>query len=106
MHKIISGDHSIAIYMGYEFNDSFCISKSGALAGKDVRQALYSSSPDWLIPVIEKIELEGHPAYIVGNNCTIYGKASKDHGWMIDQHGKDKMEAIWLAVVEYCNKFK
>ena len=62
----------------------------------------FHCSWDWLILAVEKIELQKHPVYISSNNCTIYQSAGKDRGWMIDEYGENKIQAVWLAVVEYC----
>ena len=70
-----------------------------------VESCIYHDSYN-IMQAVEKIESLGYPVYIVGNSCTIYEKVGKDHGWMIDKYGKTKIEAVWLAVVEYCKQFK
>jgi len=56
---------------------------------------------DDIMALVEKIEKDGHPVYIHGNNCTIYEKVGKDHGWMMDHYGKDKISATVEAVSTY-----
>lgn len=52
-----------------------------------------------LMEVVEKIESFKHPVYISGNNCTIYEKVGKDHGWMIDKYALNKIDAVYESVV-------
>lgn len=63
----------------------------------------FHSSWDWLMLVVEKIESLKHPVYISSNNCQIYEKTSwgENNGWHIDSYGKNKLEATYLAVVEF-----
>lgn len=62
---------------------------------------LYHSSWDWLIPVVEKIESLNHPVYINSNNCVIYEKVGRNHGWFIDNYADTKIEATWISCVEF-----
>lgn len=63
----------------------------------------FDSKWDWLMPVVEKIESLKHPVYISSNNCQIYEKISwgEHNGWNVDSYGKNKLEATYLAVVEF-----
>lgn len=51
----------------------------------------------WLMPVVEKIEEQGHTVLIEGNRCRI---TSVD-GSKIEQEGESKMEAVWQTIVEF-----
>ena len=62
---------------------------------------LFHSSWDWLMPVIEKIESLNHPVYINSNNCVIYEKVGRNHGWFIDNYADTKIEATWISCVEF-----
>ena len=62
---------------------------------------LYHSSWDWLMPVVEKIESLNHPVYINSNNCVIYEKVGRNHGWFIDNYADTKIEATWISCVEF-----
>jgi hypothetical protein len=53
-----------------------------------------------LMEVVEKIESFKHPVYISCNNCTIYEKGGKEHGWMVDKYALNKIDAVYEAVVE------
>jgi hypothetical protein len=52
-----------------------------------------------LMGVVEKIESFKHPVYISCNNCTIYEKGGKEHGWMVDKYALNKIDAVYEAVV-------
>jgi hypothetical protein len=41
------------------------------------------------------------PVYMSSNNCTIYEKTGKNHGWMIDIYEDTKITATWLACVRF-----
>lgn len=53
----------------------------------------FHSSWDWLMPVVEKIEKTGHMVNICEDRCSIDVE--------IDEFGTTKIEAVWLAVVEF-----
>lgn len=66
----------------------------------------FDSSWDWLMPVVEKIETLKKPVHIHSNGCTIYEyvRFSIDAGhWFTEKYGNSKLEATWLAVVEFIN---
>ena len=70
----------------------------------ELQQAIglkYHSSWDWLMPVVEKIESLNHPVYINSNNCVIYEKVGRNHGWFIDNYADTKIEATWISCVEF-----
>ena len=76
--------------------------KINGIVPKDYEYYLkYHESWNKLMPVVQKIEDLGHPTYISANNCILYGKPGRDHGWIIDKYGKNKIEAVWLAVISF-----
>lgn len=66
----------------------------------------YHSSWDWLMPVVEKIELDNSAVVINNNECMIvhYGKPDesieKDFSKTFTS-GNTKIETTWIAVVEF-----
>jgi hypothetical protein len=58
---------------------------------------------DWndAMRIVHKIESAGHPVWINSNNCTIYEKVGKNHGWMIDVYGTTKEDAVLKAISDY-----
>lgn len=56
---------------------------------------------NWLMPVVEKIEKEKHPVFISSNNCTIYERTGKNHGFIIDKYGISKINACWQAIIQF-----
>lgn len=66
----------------------------------------YHSSWDWLMPVVEKIELDNSAVVINNNECMIvhYGKPDesieKDFSKTFNS-GNTKIETTWIAVVAF-----
>jgi len=113
--EILENNDIIAKFMGgkYETNLPFEYIKTGwtntpANDNQQIAQShqfKYNFSWNWLMPVVEKIESFKHPVYICGNNCQIYEKKSwgKDIGWFTDSYGRDKLEAVYLAIIDFIN---
>lgn len=59
----------------------------------------YHSSWDWLMPIVEKIELTGYMVCIEKNGCTIY----KEYGHPISVTNlwPTKIEATYVAVLSF-----
>jgi hypothetical protein len=67
----------------------------------------YHSSWDWLMPVVEKIEAEGGIKITIQKNVCII----KKYGFLevrlaIEQISETKIEAVFLAVSDYCLNHK
>lgn len=110
--KVIEGNSAIAEFMGAEYQKDWSkgIYKKPMPNYKftepPTEHASYNWSPEglsyhvdwkWLMPVVERIEgIENSDDYeidIFGNCCDIGGK--------IEIVGKTKIEAVWLAVIEF-----
>ena len=114
--EIIEGNKLIAEFMGGKIEIHKSLEEEIVLLGFEwyftnihdwsSRNLQYHSSWDWLILVVEKIESMKHPVYISSNNCTIYQSVGRDHGWIIDKYGKNKIEAVWLSVIEFIKNYE
>jgi hypothetical protein len=96
-NKIIEGNRLIAEFMGSFENprdkEWMIYNPSGQPRKKD--DALYHSSFDWLIPVVEKIEKN------TNNQITILGTTCKINNFIHVYMCNSKIEATWLACVEF-----
>ena len=61
----------------------------------------YNVNWNQLMLVVERIESLKHTVYIHSNNCIIYEKVGKNHGWFIDNYADTKIEATWISCVEF-----
>lgn len=95
--EIVEGNKLIAHFSDPTWKDRV------DLSWKDIEDYLpsYHLYWDYLMPTIEQIESLKHPVYISSNNCIIYEKVGRDHGWHFDNYGKTKIEAAWISVVEF-----
>lgn len=101
----------IAKFMGYEpapeVAPNYYIKKqTGAMRANEM---LYHSSWDWLMPVVEKIELLGNSVRIgsifiqknrVAHRCSIVGKR------IVVNNSGSKIKAVYSAVVKFINNYK
>ena len=106
-NEILNGNKLIAKFMGLKTgkelgkdrwqNDYFDISNT--INGQRNELLLFDTSWDWLMPVVEKIEF--HSAHLVEiglHSCTI---KNVDLTWVHTSQGNSKIEAVWLACVEF-----
>lgn len=122
--EIIEGNRLIAEFLGYKEGFPHKIDQYGYVQTVEgykiefndvaVEDLKYHYSPDWLIPVVDKIESIEDPyqgrfgVHIYSNNCTIQStnfrpdeKSSNPPYYFNSVYGLTKIEAVWLAVVEF-----
>lgn len=108
--EIIEGNRLIAEFMGFyitEFNGLYhfvCKEKKKPEHLNQawefrLEEAKYHTSWDWLMGVVEKIENKEHSVYIVFEKCEI--GINIDGGDRITKIRPSKIEAAWLAVVDF-----
>ena len=116
--EIIEGNKLIAEFMGGEVksigdfpNVFWKLSYRPSYSGITIDLLEYHSSWDWLMPVVEKIE-NCFERYVIvtikGTGChiTLFTQYAMVHNGIdfpnIDYHHENsKIEAVWLAVVEF-----
>jgi len=103
-------DNPIAYCFPFEFGNKETWDEGGFQgSGKsfcwDIEDLQYDSSWDWLMPVIDKIELEGYYISITKSNITcckdfvispIFSYYFKEH-----EKAMSKLDATWFAVIEF-----
>lgn len=117
--EIIEGNKSIAEFMGRQIVESPWPHKSLEEQGYWVHQLgqnyfktklKYHSSWDWLMPVVEKIELmPNYSVRIQINSCNItdHSHPAWPDGKLISwRNGNKKIENGWLAVIEFITWLK
>lgn len=117
--NILAGNRLIAEFMGghyqvhpmnhlgneneYVFHKSPCEYFSATQFAED--RMHYHHYWDWLMPVVEKIELLGYDSRITGNNsdggflCDFVGVDNSEYACKCSYN--NKIDAVWMAVVEF-----
>jgi hypothetical protein len=71
---------------------------------EQMNNGYYHKSWNWLMPIIEKIEIDAI-VVITGNNCEIYTLKNDDYDFMsnynIKNNNYSKIESTYLAVIEF-----
>ena len=109
--EIEEGNKLIAAFMGYKYFKSpyggcgLCKDEKDMSTWLAVSNAIYNSSWDWLMPVVEKIE--SNPKCflnISGNECNViihseYEGYEPLFEWC--ENNSRKIDAVWITVLEF-----
>jgi hypothetical protein len=102
--EILEGNKLIAEFMGLEegpeYVNAFDRDDLLYFTGGGYESAKYDSSWDWLMPVVEKIECLSCTVTMVNNACCIF-YTGDDREFSYSPLAVSKIEAVWLAVVEF-----
>lgn len=104
------GNKLIAEFMEWNDLDLLLDIWTGEAVQVYVPEMKYHTSWDWLMPVVEKIEKMGYDSRIHGNNsdggfiCDFVDSENNEWGLAITH--TTKIEAVWLAVIDFINYYK
>lgn len=105
--SVEEGNKLIAIFMGERVRSDYMIEVGTNFFGlgtKTLHRMEYHSSWDWLMPVVEKIEgVDSNIFFQIQRDGCYYGWV-KEGGYVFEPRfvkGKTKINAVWLAVVEF-----
>lgn len=114
--KIIEGNKVIGEFMGVKIGEYKYSLRIGVTEPLQEHHLAYHKEWGWLMPVVEKIEKQGHKTVIGGgdywgNYCQImYGKNDDEHKKLLITQdaetkalgkGESKVEAVWQAVIQF-----
>lgn len=107
--NIINSNKIIAGFIGYEKNEYLWLKHLNHINnlpkcifdGDNSNSFKFHSSWDWLMVVINEIESTKAEVTIRGTTCNIWHKKQEIESVYIDEPAMTKLEATYLAVVEY-----
>lgn len=95
--EITDGNTLINDFMGSTIKIDQDDVKDIPLAFLKVADLKFHLAWKWLMPVVIKIEDEGHTVHIEGSRCTVM----VDEEISFESEAESKMDAVWKAVVAY-----
>ncbi len=96
--EILEGNHLIAKFMGHKTFNGSSIWIGENISTSIATWCAYHESWDKLMPVVEKIQLEGFEIAIFSNYCHINSGKTLDFGYI---KGQSKIEAVFCAVITF-----
>ena len=96
-NQITNGNRRIKELMGSTIKIDQDDVKDIPLAFLKVPDLKFHLSWKWLMPVVLKIEEEGHTVRIEGNSCSVDAEGGETY----EASAETKMEAVWTAIVKF-----